>query len=254
MMHLKIHGLNYIKGIIKNIYRHNENVISLIIRLKNPLKINPGQFVMLWIPNLEEIPLSPSYSNKHMIRLTVMKRGETTSTIHKLNKGDIILVRGPYGKGFKLTKQGRYLLIGGGYGAAPIIYVAHKLANTKNEIVYIEGVKTAKQALFIEEAKALGLNTTLVTEDGTSKLKGYVTDYVEKIAKNYNYILACGPEPMLKKIARISINTNINCQLSFEAMIKCGIGLCGSCELGQTGYMVCRDGPVFNIKTIKNYI
>ena len=248
-----ISTLRYTYGVIKEIYTHNENVKSFYIEYREDRGVSPGQFIMLWIPGYEEIPLSPSSYGDGILRITVMKRGDTTIRLHMMKEGDRIYYRGPYGNGFDLSKDGRYLLVGGGYGAAPIIYVARMLRDMEIDLTYVEGVKTASDSLFIREASELDIDNVLVTEDGSSGIKGLVTDYIEKIMDKYDYLLACGPEGMLYKILELCRLYGLDCQLSFEALIKCGIGICGSCELYNTGLLVCRDGPVFNRETLDRF-
>lgn len=249
-----IRKLRYTWGVVKEVYNHNRLVKSFTIEGFEDREIMPGQFIMVWIPDYEEIPLSPSYYNSGELRVTVMKRGETTNKIHMMRVGDRIFFRGPYGNGFNLDFDGRYLLVGGGYGSAPIIYAAHILHDKDIDFKYVEGVKTLEDCLFISEAEKHGMDTVLVTEDGSSGVKGLVTDYVEKVVDEYDIILGCGPEPMLLKLFEICRKYGVRCQLSFEALVKCGIGICGTCELFGTGLLVCRDGPVFDDRLLINYI
>jgi len=246
--------LRFTWGVIEDILNHSKSIKSFNIRVREPRDLDPGQFIMLWIPGLEEVPLSPSYYDGSLMRITVMKRGPTTEAIHRLRIGDRVFYRGPFGNGFKVSNKGRYLLVGGGYGASPIIYTAHKIREYGYEAMYVEGVKTESDALFIDEAKSLGLDTILVTEDGSSGIKGLVTDYIEEVINEYDYLLGCGPEGMLLKLLELCNRYGVKCQLSFEAIVKCGVGICGSCELYNTGLLVCRDGPVFDSRILSRYL
>ena len=242
-----ISNLRYFRGFIDKIVRHYENISSLYLNIEGFPNISPGQYVMVWIPDYEEIPISPSYQSESIVRLTVKDRGETTHKINSMSLGDQIFIRGPYGHGFNLDKDGKYLLVGGGYGVSPLIYAGHILVNKGFTTTYVEGVKTSSHALFIEEAKALGIESILVSEDGSSGIKGVVTEYVEDIIDEHDFVLACGPEEMLIKLLKICRDHKVSCQVSVERRIKCGIGLCGSCALGRLGLLVCRDGPVFEM-------
>jgi len=243
-------NLKYHRGIIKRIINHTGKVKSFELEVDGLGNINPGQFIMVWVLGYEEIPISPSKYSNNMVRLTIMNRGETTNRIHRMREGDKLYLRGPYGNGFDLSRGGRYLLVGGGYGSAPIIYAAHILHEKGFKVTYVEGVKSIRDSLFIKEAEDIGIENILVTEDGSSGIKGLVTSYVENIAKEYDYILGCGPEEMLIKLLDICLRNNVECQLSFERMIKCGVGICGSCELNDSGLLICRDGPIFNNKKL----
>lgn len=249
----RIGSIPYTSAYIKEVVKHTESTKSFILGVNDMDEIWPGQFIMVWLPDYEEIPLSPSYSDGKTVRITVKAVGETTSKLLELDVGDRIYMRGPYGKGFDLDLEGNYLLVGGGYGAAPIIYAAHILIKRGLSTTYVEGVKTASEQLFIDEANKLGINSVLVTEDGSSSIKGLVTEYIIKIINNYDMVLACGPEAMLNKILNICNEYGVNCQLSYEKIVKCGIGICGSCVLDDTGLLICRDGPVFHRDTLLKY-
>ncbi len=244
---------SYTVGILKRIYVHNRNLKSLYIELNHWLDIKPGQFLMVWIPGYEEIPISPSYSDGELIRLTVKGVGDTSKKLINMNMGDRVYVRGPYGTYFKIDDRDKYLLVGGGYGAAPLIFLAHKLVEMGLRPKYVEGVKSISEQLFIKEAESLGLEATLVTEDGSSGIRGLVTDYIVSILDNFDSVLACGPTPMLDKVLDLCRSRGINCQLSYESIVKCGIGVCGSCTLGNTGLLICFDGPVLDINTLNKW-
>jgi len=242
--------VTYRVGQVKRVYTHSSLLKSLTIELDEDMDITPGQFLMVWLPGYEEIPLSPSFAEQNIVRLTVKGVGETTKRLISLGTGDRIYIRGPYGKGFNFDKSGKYLLAGGGYGAAPIIYSAYKLTELGRHVVYVEGVKSIKEQLFVEEARDLGLEAMLVTEDGSSGIKGLITDYIKQIIDGFDILLGCGPEPMLIKLLDMCIEAGVDCQLSFERVVKCGIGVCGSCVLGDRGLLVCYDGPVFDKETL----
>lgn len=242
--------LRYVRGSVRRVFRHYKGISSLYLEMDESIYISPGQYIMMWIPEYEEIPLSPSYQSASIMRLTVKDRGETTHRINSMDIGDQVFVRGPYGHGFNLDWDGRYLLVGGGYGVSPLIYAGHILMNKGFVTTYVEGVKTSSQSLFIDEAEALGIKAVLVTEDGSSGVEGLVTSYVEDVVDDYDFILACGPEDMLIELLKICRRHGSSCQASVERRIKCGAGLCGSCVLGGSGLLVCRDGPVFDMETL----
>jgi len=239
--------------LIKKI-KHNKYVYSLILDPERDFpEIEPGAFLMVWHPAYEEIPISPSmYYDDGSIRLTIKNVGPTTRALTSMEYGEYIYVRGPYGKGFDLEGSGRYLLIGGGYGSAPLIYALHILRDKGNDALYVEGAKSINEGLFIDEARSLKYESVLVTEDGSSRIKGLVTDYIINIYRDYDYILACGPNRMLLKLIEMfKDHSGINIQLSFESIVKCGVGICGSCRLGESGTLLCIDGPVLNIDTAR---
>lgn len=240
----------YIRCFIEDIIFHGPGLKSFILSFEDFPEVYPGQFIMVWVPGFEEIPLSPSNYTDGSLRITVRERGETTRRIHGMGVGDILFIRGPYGVGFDLSHNARYLLVGGGYGSAPIIYAGRRLVEKGFRCRYVEGVSSKIYSLFIDEALELGLEPILVTEDGSSGVKGLVTEYVENIISDYDIVLGCGPEPMLIELLRICRRYDVACQLSLERFVKCGIAICGSCVLEGAGLLVCRDGPVFDGDTL----
>ena len=235
--------MSYYRLRIKDNIEISSDLYNLILEGDYP-PFTPGQFHMLWIPDKEEIPMAPSIWRGYM-RITYKVVGDTTKHLSSLSQDEYIYVRGPLGRGFKLDKPGRYLLLGGGVGAAPIIYAAKVLADKGYEFTYVEGVRTSSHKMFIEEAKDYGGESILYTEDGSQGYKGYPTDYLERYGDEYDFILACGPEEMNRKVVKICYEKGINCQVSMERIVKCGLGVCGSCVVEGTGLLVCLDGPVF---------
>ena len=245
-----IEELKYHKSRIIEVVNESPKVKSII--LKTTLaKPAPGQFVMVWVPGIEEIPISPSYYSDGIVRLTIARVGDTTNRIHHMKSGDVLMLRGPHGRGFNLNLKGRYLLVAGGYGAAPLIYALRELVSKGRRVAYAIGARTREELLFIEEARNMNVKLHIATEDGSEGYRGFVTELVEEVIEEYDNVLACGPELMLFKIMNICLSKGIKCQLSIERFIKCGLGICGSCALEPSGLRVCRDGPVFYAEELK---
>ncbi|HEC95626.1 MAG TPA: dihydroorotate dehydrogenase electron transfer subunit [Euryarchaeota archaeon] len=189
----------------------------------------PGQFAMLWIPGVNEKPMSFSYRNG----FTVKKVGEFTKKMHELCEGDKIGIRGPYGSSFSL-KNGKIEIIGGGTGLSPLRFLAESI---KREVKILLGFKNKKEVFFEEEFKKYG-EVLVSTDDGSYGKKGFITEYTDT---SFDYYYVCGPEMMMKRCSEILKSKEV--EYSLERYMKCGVGLCGSCEVG--GYLVCKDGPVF---------
>lgn len=245
--------LNRYCGRVIRVSSVGEGVKSIILSVEDLPRISPGQFVMAWIPGFEEIPLSPSFQEGRILRLTVAAVGSTSQEFHKLKVRDRVLVRGPYGRGFTLTYK-KPLIIGGGYGIAPLLYTAYKYVKNSVKPEVVIGGKTRNHLYHLSELENLGLKVYPYTEDGSFGFKGVATDYlVEAELSKYDAILACGPEKMMYNIYRVLEEKNVlelfNVEFSLERIIKCGVGICGSCSIG--GYLVCRDGPVFKIEELK---
>ena len=209
----------------------------------------PGQFAMVWIPGVNELPMSVMISeNDEKSGFTVRKRGESSTALYNLQVGQQIGVRGPYGNSFDI-KDGEILLIGGGTGLVPLMRLI-KFSKDTNKITLLMGSQTKEEVFFEDMAKnswlCNDLNCISVTEDGSYGEKGYVTDVLEKLLEEntYDAIYTCGPELMMYKVVKLANEKGIFVQASLERMMKCGVGICGSCCMSQD--LVCRDGTVFD--------
>jgi len=218
--------------------------------------VKPGQFAMVWIPGVNELPMSVMVSDlDDQAALTVRKRGESSTALYNLSVGQQIGVRGPYGNSFEI-KDGKILLIGGGTGLVPLMRLI-KFSNPSNHITVLMGSQTKDEVFFEETAKEMlrtnfnrdrYLNSEIipVTEDGSYGEKGYVTDVLETLLEknSYDAIYTCGPELMMYKTVQMCNKKGIFVQASLERMMKCGIGICGSCCVNDD--LACRDGTIFD--------
>jgi len=227
----------------------NENNHIKTITFEHNKKITPGQFYMIWIPGVDEIPMSVSYIDKNIKGITFKKIGEATNALFNLKKDDKIGIRGPYGKGFKLNGK-KLLFVGGGTGIAMLTPVIEEATKKKLNSKVIIGAKTKNELFFEKRIKETGAELFISTDDGTDGKKGFTTDIAKEIIKKnqLDLILTCGPEIMMKKL--MDISKDINFQASLERFMKCGFGICGQCCIGD-GIRVCTEGPIFNEKTLK---
>jgi len=211
-------------------------------------KASPGQFLMLWIPGIDEIPLSVLNASEGKVQFSVKALGDATNHLHTLKTGDILGVRGPFGNSFTETR-GRVLLVGGGTGIAPLLFLAKKLAPKVDRLSFVVGAKTKSELIFLEELDALCTEESAVatTEDGSYGLQCLATEPLDKllVKDRFNMVYTCGPEQMIRKIFDLAEHRKIPMEASLERLMRCGIGLCGSCSIGK--YRVCRDGPVFTM-------
>ena len=234
---------------IERIVDETPTVRTLYFRDPVLADVKPGQFAMVWIPGVNELPMSVMVSDVGgQAALTVRKRGESSTALYNLSVGRQIGVRGPYGNSFEI-KDGKILLIGGGTGLVPLMRLI-KFSKPSNEITLLMGSQTKNEVFFEEKAKELipGSNLTVipVTEDGSYGEKGYVTDVLEKLLEEntYDAIYTCGPELMMYKTVQMANKKGIFVQASLERMMKCGVGICGSCCVNDD--LVCRDGTIFD--------
>jgi len=216
-------------------------------------KAKPGQFLMLWIPNVDEIPLSIMKTEGTEVSVSVKQVGLATRHMHKMKKGETIGVRGPFGNSFT-QKSSKALLVGGGTGTAPLIFLAKVLKARKKRLAFVVGAKTKTELLFMNDLNQIcsEQSLTTTTEDGTYGLHCFVTKPVATLLakQKFDMIYTCGPELMVSKIFNLAEQHRIPLEASLERLMRCGIGLCGSCMIGK--YRVCRDGPVFDSKQLRD--
>ncbi|RME49551.1 MAG: dihydroorotate dehydrogenase electron transfer subunit [Chloroflexi bacterium] len=218
-----------------------ENARTKTFILDASVEATPGQFIMLWLPGFDEKPFS--LANDDPVTITVARVGPFTTLLHQRQAGDRLWFRGPFGHGFEIAGQ-RLLLVGGGYGVAPMDFLARRALQHGCQITIAVGARTADELLFIRRFTELDVDLRLTTEDGSAGQRGLVTDVVEPVlaAGQVDTLYACGPHGMLIALDRLCQEYGVPAQLSWEAYMRCGIGLCGSCE--HDGLLLCVDGPV----------
>jgi len=234
-------------------------VLNAPLIAKNAL---PGQFVEVKVSNncepLLRRPFSIHQASSAKIEILYEVVGPGTEILSKRKAGGNLNIIGPLGNGFDLKSGLRPhasgILVAGGMGVAPILFLAAKLAKQK-PIVLIGG-KTKDRILCEKEFKNLGCGVKIATDDGSRGFKGYVSSLLEKELKTHNSrsttIYACGPRPMLKEVSRVAKKFNIPAQISLEEHMACGIGACLGCVVNtRQGYKrVCQEGPVFEAAQI----
>lgn len=214
---------------------------------------NPGQFVMVWLPGVGEKPFCVAGADP--FTLTVAASGDFSGVLHSLSIGQRAWVRGPYGRGFELQGS-RHLLIGGGYGAAPLLFLARQALSQGQAVLACLGARGAQNVLLADAFQDAGCEARVSTDDGSQGMKGLVTQLAAASLEEFrpDTLYACGPLPMLTAAARLCKQRGLAAQLSYEGLMRCGIGLCGSCELDGSsreaagippGWLTCKDGPVF---------
>ena len=229
-----------------------ENARTRTLILDAPLPSEPGQFVMAWLPDVGEKPFS--ISGNDPLTLTVCDVGPVSRALCALQPGERVWARGPLGKGFVLTGTS-HILVGGGYGAAPLIFLARQARALGHKVVVCLGAKTHTELILSEQFKDMGCEVLAATEDGSAGLQGLVSlPLLHALEQNPTAgVYTCGPTGMLLAVRQLCRPFQVPTQLSFEALMRCGVGLCGSCELSEeichllgipTGFLVCHDGPV----------
>jgi len=227
-------------------------------------KGSPGQFVQIQCSDTQEIlfrrPFSIHKVEGKCIEILYEVIGKGTELLSKKKKGDFLNVLGPLGSGFK-TLSGSAILIAGGMGVAPLVFLAERLK--KSKIVVLIGAKTKNDILCEKDFKKVTSEVHIATDDGTKGHKGLVSELFEKILRTTlnskrTMVYTCGPYLMLKCIAGICKKRKIECEVSVEEKMACGIGACLGCAVKVKGSnkntfiykLACKDGPVFNAQEI----
>jgi len=239
---------------ILSVKAENQKVKVFTFKDKQCAEAKPGQFLMLWIPNVDEIPLSILDADANgTVSIIVKEVGEATKALNSSKIGDVIGVRGPFGNSFSI-KAGKMLMVGGGTGIAPLLFLTKRAKAKGAKSTFVMGAKT-KNELFL--MKKLGEicgkeNVIATTEDGSYGLKGLATTSLKELLEKekFNAVYTCGPEKMMRKVFVLAQKHDIAMEASLERLMRCAVGLCGSCTIGK--YRVCRDGPVFTVKQLRS--
>lgn len=243
---------------VEEVRDESPTVRTLIFRDEQAYRASAGQFLMVWIPRVDEVPMSvmlDPYDREGYAALTVRRHGYSSTALYNMQVDGMIGVRGPYGRGFSAT-DGNVILVGGGTGLVPLLRLCRVLSA---RITFIMGSRSRDEVIFEELARRLvGSNGRVVvcTDDGSYGLKGYATDALKTVlddtigkkGERVDMVYTCGPEAMMLKVLRMAHEYGVEAQASLERIMKCGIGLCSSCCIGR--YVLCRDGPVMNARDI----
>lgn len=218
------------------------------VRMENALdrEPEPGQFVMIW-NGKDEKPMAVTTIGKGELTITVKEVGPFTRALSRAGTGEILGIRGPYGRPFDLDYR-KPLLVGGGIGASPLLYLARRLALRGERPRIVLGFNSRDEGIYSEELSALG-EASICCLDGSMGIRGTVMEGLPPLA-DFECVYTCGPERMIVEVARSAERAEVECQLLIERFFKCGIGLCGSCSLGRV--IPCRDGPVFFWRELKD--
>lgn len=199
--------------------------------------------------------------------------GKGTELLSKRQRGEFIDILGPLGNGFELPSavSGQLLaiLVGGGIGVAPLVFLAEELARQKVKTIVLIGARTKKMILCEKDFKKIGAEVHVATDDGTSGYKGLVSNLFRRVLRNMEYpstllraggiettVYGCGPQPMLQCITGICKKREIECQVSLEENMACGIGACLGCTVkikAKKGFiykLACKDGPIFKLDNL----
>lgn len=238
-----------------------EGVYSMWIETRQMAEqATPGQFLSIYLKDSSKLlprPISICEVDKENGRLRIVYRilGSGTEEFSHYKEGDLVEIMGPLGNGFPLEAGAgkKAFLIGGGIGIPPMLELAKQLACEKQIILGY------RDSLFLNEEFLPYGDTFIATEDGGQGTKGNVLNAIEEHQLKADVIYACGPTPMLKAIKAYALEHKIECYLSLEERMACGIGACLACVCKSTDVddhskvknkRVCKDGPVFRAEEV----
>ena len=234
----------------------------LLIRLTSDTKLPemlPGQFAELRIDGSPATflrrPISIHYVDDELneVWFLVAMVGEGTHRLQCLRRGDFLNCIIPLGNGFTMpsSPQGHCLLIGGGVGVAPLLFLGERLRQQGCQPTFLLGARNVGDLVQLACFERIG-RVLLTTEDGSAGEKGFVTQHSVLSEERCDRIYTCGPKPMMVAVAKYAKANGIDCEVSLENKMACGLGACLCCVEGTTegNLCVCKDGPVLNINQL----
>lgn len=245
--------------VTENIRLH-ANYVLLKLTQSAPLpEMLPGQFAEIRVDNSPSTflrrPISINYVDreKNEVWFLVQLVGDGTRKLATLEKGDLLNVVLPLGNGFSMPHppEEKVLLVGGGVGTAPMLYLGESLLKRGCKPSFLLGARSKNDLLQLEQFTSLG-EVYVTTEDGSMGEKGYVTMHSVLKDHKFDMIYTCGPKPMMVAVAKYAKESDTECEVSLENTMACGVGACLCCvEKTDEGHVcVCKEGPVFNIKKL----
>lgn len=231
-----------------------ENIFRLEISAQELSEIaRAGQFVQVKISDEFTLrrPLGIASAKNGVIKIFYRINGRGTKFLSTKKSGEHLNILGALGNGFNTEIDGRILLVGGGMGAAPLLSAAEKLSAAD---ILIGGKNSNEVNFWIKEFQPEVDKIFITTDDGSRGSKGFVTSLLPEVLDydNFSAIYTCGPEIMMRGVAKIAAENNLPCYVSLERRMACGLGACLSCSIDTASgrKKVCKDGPVFNAKEI----
>ena len=247
---------------VRAVERISEKHVLIRLTDEKPLPdMLPGQFVEVRVDGSATTflrrPISINFVDHEQNELWLMVAmvGDGTRRLGELKAGDKLNCVLPLGNGFSWqsgkTALNKALLVGGGVGVAPLLYLGAQMKAQGMEPTFLLGARTANDLLMMSEFNKYG-RVCVTTEDGSEGEKGFVTNHSLLQQERFDMIYTCGPTPMMKAVARYAKEKGIECEASLENLMACGLGACLCCVEKTTdgNLCVCKDGPVFNVKKL----
>ena len=245
--------------VAENIRLHDHYVLLKLTSPETLPDMLPGQFAEIRVDGSPTTflrrPISINYVDreKNEVWFLIQLVGDGTRRLGKAKTGDLINVVLPLGNGFTMPCKAtdNVLLIGGGVGTAPMLYLGEQLVKAGCKPTFLLGARSAADLLQLDDFARYG-EVYVTTEDGSQGERGYVTQHSVLTRKDFEKIYTCGPKPMMMAVAKYAKSKGIDCEVSLENKMACGVGACLCCVENTTeGHLcVCKEGPVFNINQL----
>lgn len=246
--------MEFLETTVTSIEHLEQDYTLLVFQASTPIFGEPGQFVMIRGADFGADPILPRafslVSSGSRGAVLVKAVGKATHRLSSLRRGDRLMVLGPLGNHFSLPKASVHpILVAGGVGVAPLIFMAERLREAGRGSTFIYGGRTAKDLLFLDRIESAAGELIVTTEDGSAGVKGRVTDVLSSVTSRSEPMVAysCGPDPMLRALYR-ALPPAIPLEVALEQAMACGMGTCKGCAVydrkGEYKY-VCSDGPIF---------
>ena len=243
----------------RNIRLANDFFVLELVNNNSLDEIKPGQFVQVRVEGSPETFLRRPISihdidyERNMLKLLIQIIGKGTETLSRLKAGEAVNIIYPLGNFFSIPQNiEKVLLIGGGCGIAPLLFLGRYLVRSGTIPDILLGFRNSTRIIEYEEYKEIG-TVYLTTEDGSQGIKGFVTNHPLLKEKKFDRIYCCGPETMMRAVAAYCDKEGIYCEASLENLMACGFGACLCCVVSTVrgNLCTCIEGPVFNTKELK---
>ena len=238
---------------------HQRYVLMKLSDEKTLPEMLPGQFVEIRVDGSPSTflrrPISINFVDRDQneLWLLIAVVGDGTRRLAQLQPGDTLNCLLPLGNGFTMpvSKAEKILLVGGGVGVAPLLYMGAEMARQGIKPTFLLGARTSADLLMLNEYGRYG-RVYVTTEDGSQGEKGFVTNHSLLQKEQFSRIATCGPTPMMKAVAAYARKAEVECEVSLENLMACGLGACLCCveKTTEGNLCVCKDGPVFNIRKL----
>ncbi len=245
---------------VKSVEHIHQRYVLMKLTSDEPLPaMLPGQFVEIRVDDSPATflrrPISINFVDKvqNELWLLVAAVGDGTKRLAHMQAGETLNCLFPLGNGFTMPQScdEKVLLVGGGVGVAPLLYMGAEIKLKGCEPTFLLGARTSADLLMLDIFKRYG-RVYVTTEDGSEGEQGFVTNHSLLQQEHFSRIATCGPTPMMKAVAAFARKEGVDCEVSLENLMACGLGACLCCveKTTEGNLCVCKDGPVFNIQKL----